>query len=101
MLEPGELTNDLRRKRVTVFDYPDGTISIKYDGVSLPYSAFDKVGNVKKADIVSNKRLGAVLAYAKEQQEQLGLERSKKAPKRRGQRCIGDEKTRQYNKAIR
>ena len=101
LLEPGELTNDLRRKRVTIFDYPDGTISIKYEGVSLPYSAFDKVGNVKQADIVSNKRLGAVLAYAKEQQEQLGLERSKKAPKRRGQNRIADDTNRKQNPAVR
>jgi len=101
LLEPGDLTNELRRKRVTVFDYPDGTIAIKYEGVSLPCSAFDKIGNVKQADIVSNKRLGAVLAFAQEQQAKVGLQRSKKAPGRRGQRLIDTEATRQKNPAVR
>ena len=62
LLEPGELTNELRRKRVTFFDFPDGSIDIRHEGVSLPYSTFDKIGKVKQADIVDNKRLGAVLA---------------------------------------
>ena len=66
ILEPGPLTNELRRKRVTILDYPDGTVAVKHDGVSLPYSTFDKVGNVKNEDIVDNKRLGAVLALAHE-----------------------------------
>ena len=101
LLEPSELTSNLRRKRVTVFDYPDGTISIKRDGIPLPYSAFDKVGNVKQADIVDNKRLGAVLAFAKERQEELGAQRSAKAPGRRGQSRIGQEGTRQNNPAVR
>lgn len=100
LLEPGDFTNDLRRKQVTVFDYPDGTIAIRYDGVSLPYSAFDKVGKVKQADIVSNKRLGAVLAFAKEKQKELGLGRSKKGPGRRGQKQIHKEGQRKTNPAI-
>lgn len=100
LLKPCELTNDLRRKKVTLFDYPDGTIAIRYAGVSLPYSAFDKVGKIKQADIVSNKRLAAVLTYAKEQQEKLGLERSKNAPGRRGQKQIYEEGQRQINKVL-
>ena len=71
------------------------------EGISLPYSAFDKVGHVKQADIVSNKRLGAVLAFAREQQEALGLQRSKKAPGRRGQARIRDDAKRQPNPALR
>lgn len=93
------MNNALRRKRVTVFDYPDGTLSIKYEGTSLPYQAFDKVGHVKQADIVSNRRLGAVLAFAKAQQEKEGLQRSKNGLGRRGQRRIGS-KTRKKNPAV-
>lgn len=100
LLEPGELTNDLRRKKVTLFDYPDGTIAIRYEGVSLPYSIFDKMAKIKQADIVSNKRLGAVLAFAKEQQEKRGLERSKKSPRRRGQKQIYEETQRKTNPAV-
>jgi len=101
LLDPDKVSADLRRKRVTVFDYPDGTISIKHDGIALPCSAFDKVGNVKQADIVDNKRLGAVLAFAKQQQELIELQRSKKGPARRGQKLIRDETTRQANPALR
>jgi len=51
-----------------VYDYPDGTVTIKYEGTELPYSVFDKVRQVKQADIVSNKRLGSILQLVKEQQ---------------------------------
>lgn len=42
---------------------------MKYEGTELPYSVFDKVRQVKQADIVSNKRLGSVLQLVKEQQK--------------------------------
>ena len=55
--QPNDITLELRRKKVRIYDYPDGTIDIKYDGLSLPYSVFDKISQVKQADVVSNKRL--------------------------------------------
>lgn len=100
VLEPGELTNGLRRKKVTVFDYPDGTIAIRHEGVYLPYSSFDKVGKVAQADVVSNKRLGAVLAFAKAQQDEIGLKRSQQAPSRRGQKKVYEEGQRRANPAV-
>ena len=99
LLEPDGLTKGLRRKKVRVYDYPDGTIAIKYNGADLPYSVFDKVGQVKQADIVSNKRLGTVLKYVQEQQQAQAVERSKSAPKRRGQRQITRERFRGTNPA--
>lgn len=53
-----------------VYDYPDGTISIKHYGQPLTYSVFDKLRNVAKAAIVDNKRLSAALAFAKQSQDQ-------------------------------
>ena len=82
LLEPNDTTLELRRKKVRIYDYPDGTIDIKYDGLSLPYSVFDKVSQVKQADVVSNKRLGAALKFVQEKQKETAFERSKKAPKR-------------------
>ena len=99
LLEPNDVTKDLRRKKVRVHDYPDGTLAIKYQGADLPYSVFDKVRQVKQADVVSNKRLGAVLKYVQEQQETQAVERSKKAPKRRGQRSVARERFREVNPA--
>jgi len=69
-----------------VIDYPDGRLSIQYEGRELPYKMFDKLPKVNQAAIVENKRLGEVLAYVAEQQKAFEHEkRSKKAPRRRGQ----------------
>jgi transposase len=99
LLEPNDVTVGLRRKKVRVHDYPDGTIAIKYDGANLPYSVFDKVRQVKQADIVSNKRLGAVLKHVQEQQQIQAVERSR-APARRGQRRSASERFREANPAV-
>jgi len=72
-------------KRVTVVDYPDGRLAIRYKGVELAYRAFDKLRQVSQAEIVENKRLGAVLAFIREQQIARAEPRSKKAPRRRDQ----------------
>ena len=52
---------------------------------ALPYRTFDKLQQVDQAAIVENKRLGPVLAYIAEQQKLLDMNRSQKAPRRRGQ----------------
>lgn len=85
MLEPSPLTRPLARQRVTVIDYPDGTLAIKHRGLSLPYRIFDKLQKVDQAAIVENKRLGEVLAYIAERQSATEEVRSKSAPRRRGQ----------------
>jgi len=60
-LEPrGPVASILRflaHKRVAVIDYPDGRLSIKYEGRDLPYKIFDKLQKVDQAAIVENKRL--------------------------------------------
>ena len=99
LLEPTDLAKGLQRKKVRVFDYPDGTVAIKYEGTELPYSVFDKVRQVKQADIVSNKRLGSVLQLVKEKQRIKSIERSKSAPQRRGQKRICKETYRKINPA--
>jgi hypothetical protein len=59
---------------------------IRYNGVDLPYRTFDKRPQVNQAAIVENKRLGPILAYIAEQQKELDMSRSAKAPRRRGQK---------------
>jgi hypothetical protein len=85
ILEPGDATRDLARKRVTVVDYPDGRLAVRYKGVDLPYRTFDRLQQVDQAAIVENKRLGAALAYIAERQKELDMTRSSNAPRRRGQ----------------
>src|SRR6201987_4370528 len=86
ILEPTGIARSLARKRVTVIDYPDGRLAIRYNGVDLPYRTFDKRPQVNQAAIVENKRLGPILAYIAEQQKKLDMSRSAKAPRRRGQK---------------
>ena len=85
VLEPTDQAKAAIGKRVTVLDYPDGRLSIRYKGVELAYRTFDKLRQVSQAAIVENKRLGAVLAVIREQQIARAEPRSKKAPRRRDQ----------------
>jgi hypothetical protein len=74
-------------KRVTVVDYPDGRLSIRYNGVELAYRTFDKIQQVDQGAIADNKRLGAVLAMIRDQQlSREPQHRSQRAPRRRDQR---------------
>ena len=86
ILEPSEQAKAAIGKRVTVVDYPDGRLAIRYRGVELAYRTFDKIRQVSQAEIVENKRLGAALAYIREQQLARAEARSRKAPRRRDQR---------------
>ena len=85
LLEPSEITRALRRKRVTVVDYPDGRLAIRYRGLDLPYTTFDKLRQVSQASIVENKHLGAVLSYIRERQIERAEARSQSSPRRQGQ----------------
>jgi hypothetical protein len=86
ILEPVEQAKAAIGKRVTVVDYPDGRLSIRHKGVELAYRTFDKLSHVPQAAIVENKRLGAALAFIREQQIERAEARSAKAPRRRDQR---------------
>jgi hypothetical protein len=55
-------------KRVTVADYPDGRLSIRYKGVELAYRTFDKIRQVDQSAIVDTGRLAAVLAMIRDEQ---------------------------------
>ena len=87
ILEPSEQAKAAIGKRVTVVDYPDGRLAILYKGFQLAYRVFDKIQQVDQAAIIENKRLGAALAFIREQQLRREPERrSTKAPRRRDQR---------------
>jgi transposase len=84
LLEPNAITRSAAGKRVVIHDYPDGRLAIRWNGVELPYRAFDKMRVISQAAIVDNKRLGAALAHA----QQLQATRARKrnlAPRRTGQ----------------
>src|SRR6202030_4194107 len=85
LLEPNAITRELRRKRVTVVDYPDGRLAIRYRGLDLAYTTFDKLRQVSQATVVENKHLGAVLSHIRERQIERAESRSQSAPRRQGQ----------------
>ena len=53
----------------TLYAYRDGRFMVMWNGEPLPYRVFDKDQRVTHAAITENKRLGAVLAYIKDQQD--------------------------------
>ena len=70
MLAETEVTRGLVGRYVETYAYADGRLDVRWKGFSLPYSVFDKDQRVTHAAIIENKRLGDVLAYIKERQDQ-------------------------------
>lgn len=64
---------------IDLYEYPDGRIEVRANGVALAYSIYDKLPEVNQAAIIENKRLGHVLQVAQEVQ--------KKRDSRRGLSC--------------
>ncbi|PZM11346.1 ISNCY family transposase [Rhizobium tubonense] len=70
MLEESDVTRGLVGRYVETYAYADGRLDVRWKGHSLPYTVFDKDQRVTHAAITENKRLGDVLAYIKERQDQ-------------------------------
>lgn len=70
MLEETEVTRGLAGRYVETYAYADGRLDVRWKGHCLPYRVFDNNQRVTHAAITENKRLGDVLAYIKERQEQ-------------------------------
>ena len=70
MLEETDVTRGLVGKYVETYAYADDRLDVRWRGYSLPYTVFDKDQRVTHAAITENKRLGDVLAYIKERQDE-------------------------------
>ncbi len=70
MLEETDVTRGLVGKYVETYAYTDGRLDVRWKGYSLPYTVFDKDQRVTHAAITENKRLGDILAYIKERQDE-------------------------------
>ncbi|WP_438748503.1 ISNCY family transposase [Pararhizobium sp. O133] len=70
MLQETDVTRGLVGRYVETYAYADSRLDVRWKGYSLPYTVFDKDQRVTHAAITENKRLGDVLAYIKERQEQ-------------------------------
>jgi len=86
ILEPNEITRALARKKVTVYDFPDGRIEVRHQGLALPYRTFDRITRIDQGAIVENKRLSEALEMCRAMQAELPPKlRSRKAPARTAQ----------------
>lgn len=90
LLENTEENSRLVNEVVKIFDYPDGSISIRYGTRSLNFKTFDKLQKIDQGKVVDNKRLGQVLKFAQQKQEEFEKnqtrERSKSSPCRKAQK---------------
>ncbi len=69
-LEINDLTRGLVGKYVDTYEYADGRIQVRLAGMVLPHTIFDlHQQRVTHADITENKRLSAVLAHIKKEQD--------------------------------
>ncbi|WP_045375182.1 ISNCY family transposase, partial [Vibrio campbellii] len=104
LIEPTEENSRLVHEHVKVLDYPNGDIAIVYGHRKLAFKIFDKLEHVQQTQIVDNKRLGQVLKFAQQQQEEFERRqkrtRSKKAPKRRAQQRALEEQLRAINPVL-
>ncbi len=84
IIEPTEQNSRIAGEKITVYDYPDGSIAFRHLHRPLGYKIFDKLACVDQGAVVDNKRLGAVLKLAQQKQDELEAEgkrmRSKKCP---------------------
>jgi hypothetical protein len=80
MLTDNTTTRKLIGRYIDVYEYPDGHIELRADGISLPYSLYDKLSEANQGAIVESKRLGHVLQVALVMQEQRARRRGRSAP---------------------
>ena len=99
MIEDTPDNRQLAKNKVTVYDYYDGTIKIKHNNRELPYRIFDKIQKVDQGEIVSNKRLGAVLNYIKNKQDEKDEARSASTPSKQHLGEISTAAIREKSKA--
>ena len=69
MIEVDDFTRGLVGKYVDIFEFFGAPLSVRYQGHELRYNVFDKDQRVNHTAIVENKRLSAVLAFIKDEQD--------------------------------
>ena len=90
LLEPTEEAKAAARKRVTVVEYEDGGVSIRYRGVALAARPFHKDGCVTQGSIVENKLLSGALTEIRKRQQQKEQELVRSAKTKREKRIVAD-----------
>lgn len=71
ILDDTDISRGLVGKYVDIYDFADGRIDVRWNGVSLTFRTFDKDQRVTHAAIVENKRLSHVLEWVKARQDEV------------------------------
>lgn len=71
ILEANGVSRGLVGKYVDVYAFADGRFDVRWKGMTLPHTIFDKEQRVTHAAITESKRLSDVLAFIRERQDQL------------------------------
>lgn len=80
LIEDSEFSRRAIGKYIDVWHYPDGHKELRLNGVSLPYSTYDKLSEIDQGTIVDNKRLGRALEMALLVQAERDNDRSQSVP---------------------
>jgi hypothetical protein len=89
MLVETEVSRGLAGKYVETYAFADGRLDVRWKGHALPYSVFDKDQRVTHTAITENKRLGDVLEFIRERQEQMRPPRVKTNSEKVGYKSRG------------
>ena len=84
MLQETPVARGLVGQYVDTYAFPDGSLELRWQGIPLPYTAFDKDQRVQHAAVVENKRLGEALRYVQELQATLPAPRVKSNAEKSG-----------------
>jgi transposase len=104
LLEETEASRKLIGRYIDVWEYPDGRMEIRANGVALRYVPYDKLSEIDQGAVIEHKRLGHALRVAQALQAQRDNRRVSGSPSRtnRGaevrskERAPGTKKQREF-----
>ncbi len=85
LLDDTEANRRLVGRYIDVYEYPDGRIEIRADGVALPCTPYDRFSEIDQGAVVDHKRLGHVLQVAQLVQADRDNRRASGSPSRTNQ----------------
>ena len=107
LLQDTPANRRLIHRYLEVWEYPDGRIEIRAEGVSLPYVPYDRLAQIDQGAVIDNKRLNHALQVAQAIQAQRDDRRASGSPSRTNHgiaarqpaRAPGTKKQREFTQA--
>ena len=72
----------LVHRYIDVWEFPDGRIEIRADGIALPFVSYDRLSEIDQGAVIEHKRLGHALQLAQVLQAQRDNRRASGSPSR-------------------